>query len=239
MKATALPGLAAYLRSPGNPVVVPEGMPATVEVGMGAGHVLVARARTEPDRFFVGIEIKEERAYQAARAADALGLANVAFVVGEVSRIDPAAQNGSVIVDVKFVDTPPKNIRADLNVDGKIELEKTTDTLYVSRPAIGEAHATVQLFVIEGDEARRTTVKFRRAAVKDIEIASGLREGDQVILTDMAKWDGVDRLRIADQLAVQEGLALGLADRDDLVALLQDGVRPKRRGHAVTDDREQ
>jgi tRNA (guanine-N7-)-methyltransferase len=65
-------------------------MPATVEVGMGAGHVLVARAQAEPGRFFVGIDIKEERVYQAARVADAAKLANVVFVAGEIARTDAA-----------------------------------------------------------------------------------------------------------------------------------------------------
>jgi tRNA (guanine-N7-)-methyltransferase len=85
----ALRGLAS-LRSTANPVVVPPGMPATVEVGMGAGHVLVARAQAEPGRWFVGLEIKEERAYQAARVAEAAKLGNIVFVVGEISRTDSA-----------------------------------------------------------------------------------------------------------------------------------------------------
>src|SRR5262245_46246928 len=79
----ALKGLAPLLRGPGNPVAVPDGMPATVEVGMGAGHVILARAREEPGRFFVGLEIKEERTYQAARVAEAERLGNLVFVVGE------------------------------------------------------------------------------------------------------------------------------------------------------------
>jgi tRNA (guanine-N7-)-methyltransferase len=86
----ALHELGEYLRSPADPVVVPDGIPATVEVGMGAGHVLVARARNEPERYFVGLEIKEERAYQAARVAADLGLGNLAFVVGEISRMESA-----------------------------------------------------------------------------------------------------------------------------------------------------
>jgi tRNA (guanine-N7-)-methyltransferase len=86
----ALHGLGPLLRSPDDPVVVPAGMRATVEVGMGAGHVLLGRAQAEPDRFFVGLEIKEERAYQAARVIDALGLRNVVLVVGEISRTESA-----------------------------------------------------------------------------------------------------------------------------------------------------
>jgi len=82
------------------------------------------------------------------------------------------------------------------NVDGVVELARTGDVLHVARPAIGEAHATVTVFKLAGGEARRVTVKFGRAAVKDIEIASGLNEGDQIVLSDMSRWDGHDRLRM-------------------------------------------
>jgi HlyD family secretion protein len=118
------------------------------------------------------------------------------IVRGEVSRIDPAAVNGSVTVDVRVTEALPKSLRPDQNVDGVIQLASTGDVLHVSRPAIGEAHATVSLFVLRDGEAQRTTVKLGRAALKDIEIASGLNAGDQVVLSDMTKWDGHDRLRI-------------------------------------------
>ena len=52
------------------------------------------------------------------------------------------------------------------------------------------------MFKLVDGEARRVTVKFGRAAMKDIEIASGLKEGDQIVLSDMSRWDGHDRLRI-------------------------------------------
>ena len=118
------------------------------------------------------------------------------IVAGEVVRIDPAAQNGSVLVDVRLTEALPKGARVDQNVDGVIELARTGDVLHVARPAIGEAHATATVFKLSGGEARRVTIKFGRAAVKDIEIASGLQAGDQIVLSDMSRWDGHDRLRI-------------------------------------------
>ena len=115
---------------------------------------------------------------------------------GQVIRIDPAAQNGSVTVDVKLTAPPPKSARVDQNVEGVIELARTGEVLHVARPAIGEAHQSAALWKLEGGVARRVTVKFGRAALKDIEIASGLAAGDQVVLSDMSKWDGEDRLGI-------------------------------------------
>ena len=118
------------------------------------------------------------------------------IVLGEVVRIDPAAQNGSVTFDVHLHGALPRGARADQHVDGVIELARTGDVLHVPSPAIGEAHQTVNLFEISGGEAHRVTVKLGRAGLKDIEIAGGLSAGDQVVLSDMSRWDGVDRLRV-------------------------------------------
>src|SRR5258705_1664901 len=53
-------------------------------------------------------------------------------------------------------------------------------------------------------------------------------------LDQSARWDG-----LADQLVVQQLLALLPADGDDLVALAEDRLRPERRGDTVADHREQ
>ncbi|HEX7085487.1 MAG TPA: HlyD family efflux transporter periplasmic adaptor subunit [Vicinamibacterales bacterium] len=123
-------------------------------------------------------------------------------VEGRVSRIDPAAQNGTVLVDVKFEGPLPRGARPDLSVDGTIELERLTDVLHVGRPAFGQEHGTISLFKItEGtcelpEEAERVTVQLGRMSVNHVEILSGLNEGDCVILSDMSAWDGRDRVRL-------------------------------------------
>lgn len=149
-----------------------------------------------PDKLQARLRIPEASTSDVTLGLPATVDTRAGVVHGEVVRIDPAAQNGSVIVDVALTGELPKSARADQNVDGVIQLAHTKDVLHVARPAIGEAHSAASVFVLRGDEARRVTVKFGRAALKDIEIAGGLREGDQVVLSDMTKWDGVNRLRV-------------------------------------------
>ena len=48
----------------------------------------------------------------------------------------------------------------------------------------------------DGQEAVRTKVTLGRASVSTIEIVSGLREGDQVILSDTSAMDGYDIIRV-------------------------------------------
>ncbi len=122
-------------------------------------------------------------------------------VQGKVARVDPAALNGTVLVDIKFTEPLPRGARPDLSVDGTIELERLENVLYVGRPAFGQENGTVSLFKLSGpaerpDAAERVQVKFGRSSVNTIEVVGGLKEGDRVILSDMSAWDGRDRLRI-------------------------------------------
>jgi multidrug efflux pump subunit AcrA (membrane-fusion protein) len=122
-----------------------------------------------------------------------------AVVRGSVQRIDPAARNGTVTVDVRLMEALPQGSRPDLSVDGTIELERLDNVLYVGRPATGGgAQATVTLFRVEpdGHTATRIPVKLGRTSVNTVEVVDGLREGDTVILSDTSQWDGVDRLRL-------------------------------------------
>src|SRR6185503_4933904 len=111
----------------------------------------------------------------------------------------PAAQGGTVGVDVTLEGALPAGSRPDLSVDGTIQLERLDNVIYVGRPAFGQENSTVGLFKLnpETGEANRTNVKLGRSSVNQIEIIEGLQPGDQVILSDMSAQDSFDRIRIA------------------------------------------
>jgi HlyD family secretion protein len=101
-------------------------------------------------------------------------------------------------VDVGIDDSLPLGARADLSVDGTIELENLKDVLYVGRPVHGQTDATISLFKVMPDDsdAVRVNVKIGRNSVNTVEIVGGLQVGDKVILSDMSQWDNVDRIRL-------------------------------------------
>jgi HlyD family secretion protein len=118
-------------------------------------------------------------------------------VKGHVSRIDPAAQGGTVGVDVIMDGELPPGARPDLSVDGTIQLERLVNIVYVGRPAFGQENSTVGIFkVLPSGEAQRTNVKLGRASVNTIEVIEGLQPGDQVILSDMTQYDSFERVQL-------------------------------------------
>ena len=120
------------------------------------------------------------------------------LIQGRVSRIDPAAREGTFTIDVTFSEALPQSARADLSVDGTVELERLRNVLYVDRPAFGQAQQTIGMFKLtpDGQEAARTQVRLGRTSVSTVEVIDGLREGDQVIISDTTSMDNYTRIRV-------------------------------------------
>ena len=113
-------------------------------------------------------------------------------------RVDPVVQNGTVTVEVALDGELPQGARADLSVDGVIELQRLDDVLYVQRPYYGQADGTVSMFRLEpdGKHAVKVPVTLGASSVSVIEVKAGLQRGDRVIVSDMSAYDGVDRIRL-------------------------------------------
>jgi len=122
----------------------------------------------------------------------------IGIVPGRVVRIDPAAQSGTVAVDVALEGALPQGARPDLSVEGTVEIERLDNVLFVGRPAYGQQNSTVGLFKLTdgGRYAERVNARLGRASVNTIEVLGGLVVGDSVVLSDMSRWDNVDRVRL-------------------------------------------
>ena len=120
------------------------------------------------------------------------------IVRGRVVRIDPAVQNGTVAVDIALEGTLPRGARPDLGVDGTILIEKIANILSVGRPAEAGGEGPTRLFRMEpdGHAAVRVPVTLGRSSFDAVEVVAGLREGDRVILSEMSRFEHVDRVRL-------------------------------------------
>jgi HlyD family secretion protein len=152
----------------------------------------------QPQRLKAELKIAETQAKDIQLGQPASVDTHNGVIPGHVVRIDPSVVNGTVSVDVALDGKLPQGARPDLSVDGTIDLEKMENVLYVGRPAFGQEQSTVGMFKLEPDasNAVRAQVKLGRSSVNTVEILQGLKEGDQVILSDMSRWDSFDRVRL-------------------------------------------
>ncbi len=152
----------------------------------------------QPNQLKAQLEIAETQAHDVEIGQPAEIDTHNGIVPGSVTRINPAVVNGTVTVDVQLDGPLPEGARPDLSVDGTVDLQRLHDVLHVGRPAFGNENSTISLFKLDpsGNYATRVPVRVGRASVNEIQILGGLKEGDTVILSDMSRWDNVDRIRL-------------------------------------------
>jgi HlyD family secretion protein len=170
-----------------------------VEVGqrVTAGTILAKVA--DPKKLKAVLQIAETQMKDVRIGLDAMIDTRNGVVKGRVIRIDPAALNGTVGVDVALLEPLPQGTaRPELSVDGTVEIERLTDVVFMDRPVSGEPGSTIGIFKIDpgGRGASRVNVKLGRASVNTIEVLEGLKVGDRVILSDMSQYDSYQRLRL-------------------------------------------
>jgi HlyD family secretion protein len=170
-------------------------LPVEVGVRVGIGTVLAKVA--QPGRLKAELKIAETQARDIQFGQVASIDTRNGVIPGRVVRIDPAATEGTVKVDVQLEGELPKGARPDQSVDGTIEIERLTDVIFVERPTYGQADSTISLFkVMPDDEATRVQVRLGRVSVNAVEVVEGLQVGDRVVLSDMSAWDAVDRVKL-------------------------------------------
>ena len=169
-----------------------------IEVGQQVAPGTNLARVANPSRLKAEIKIAETQAKDIQLGQKAEVDTRNGVVEGRVARIDPSVQNGTRTVDVTLTGELPKGAVPDLSVDGTIELERLNDVVFMGRPAFGQDQSVVGLFKIQQDgvNADRVQVKLGKSSVNTIEVLSGLKVGDQVILSDMSAYDAYDRIRL-------------------------------------------
>jgi RND family efflux transporter MFP subunit len=173
-------------------------LPTPMSVGTHVAAGTPVAEVIQLDKLKAALQIAETQAHDIQLGQPSSVDTHNGIVPGHVSRIDPTVLNGTRTVDVQLDGPLPPGAVPNLSVDGTIDLERMKDVLYVGRPALGNENSTLSLFKVDtdGKDAIRVPVKVGRASVNEIQVIEGLREGDTVILSDMSRYDNVDRVRL-------------------------------------------
>ena len=164
------------------------------EVDAEAGQQVTAGANlarvTTPQALMAQLQVSQ---YDAGSVAPGLPVrvdTHDGVVAGQVLRVDPKVKNGLVTVDVRLTGTSPAGSRVDQSVDATIRVTQLHNVDYVARPANVNSGSTAQVFVLApgGDRAVRRSVHFGVGSVDRIQVLSGLRPGERVVLSDTSAY---------------------------------------------------
>ena len=149
-----------------------------VEVGQQVAQGTNVARVADPNRLKAELRIAETQARDLTIGQLASVDTRNGIIAGKVIRIDPAAQNGTVTVDVELSGELPRGARPDLSVDGTVELERLENVLYVGRPAFGQENSAVGLFLRRPrDQRGRPRAGTARPQFGEHDRGEGRREG--------------------------------------------------------------
>ena len=168
----------------------------SVEAGQRVAAGTTLARVVQPERLKAEIRIPEALARDVRIGEPAKIDTHNGIVSGVVSRIDPAASEGAVTVDISTSESLPLGSRPDLSVEATIELGRIADALTVSRPVGSQEGSNSTVFKVTegGRSAARVRVSFGVSSADAIQIIKGLEAGDEIVISDTSAWEKHERV---------------------------------------------
>lgn len=117
------------------------------------------------------------------------------LVGGTIASVDPRIENGAARFFVDLESRAHAKLRNNLRVDVFVITGRRDRVLRVARGALGQSPRE-EVFVVRDGNAVRMPVRFGLAGEDAIEIVSGAREGDEVVISDMSDFREVRKVRL-------------------------------------------
>jgi HlyD family secretion protein len=115
---------------------------------------------------------------------------------GHVTAMSPEVKDSQVRGTVVFEGDTPAGLRQSQRVSVRMVLEKKPNVLKLPRGPFLESGGGRQVYVVENGVATKRDIAVGAISVSEVEIRTGLREGEKVILSDTSELAGARNVLI-------------------------------------------
>jgi len=116
---------------------------------------------------------------------------------GELVSISPEVEEGFVRGRMGFTDTFA-GLRQNQRVNVRVIIEEKDDVLKIRNGAFVDSGGGRIAYVVHDDIAERRDIVVGARSIAEVEVTSGLREGERVIISSLDRFNGVDKLLVTD-----------------------------------------
>jgi HlyD family secretion protein len=117
-------------------------------------------------------------------------------LAGRVATVYPSVENGAVKFAVDLAEPKNPKLRNNLRVDVFVVTAVRPGALRVQNGPFAPGTGSAEVFVVQGSEAARRTVRFGLAGADYLEVLDGLAAGDEVIVSDLRDYLHLTRIRL-------------------------------------------
>lgn len=116
--------------------------------------------------------------------------------IGKLSAISPEVVKNQVLARARFVGAQPTGLRQSQRVSARLLIDEKPNTLMLARGPFVEQQGGRFVYVLENGIAQRKPVSMGATSVANVEILSGLKEGEKIVVAGTELFENAASIRI-------------------------------------------
>jgi HlyD family secretion protein len=142
----------------------------------------------------VELQVPEVFAHDLAIGMPAEILDGAQKYTGALSAVSPQVVDGQVVARVRFGDAKPAGLRQSQRLTTRILIDSHPNVLLVERGPFVDAGAGRVAYVVRNGMAERTPIEVGATSLNAVEIVSGVKEGDRIVVSGTDAFNGAQKV---------------------------------------------
>jgi HlyD family secretion protein len=183
----------ARIRSPRKAILTYINTQIGAQVSMGAQVAIVS----DLSHFKVDAEIADSYSDRVSPGSKAIVKIGNEKLTGIVSSVTPLSKNGVISFTVQLDNDKNPRLRSGLKIDVYVMSAVKENVMRIANSSYYTGAGDYEMFVLNGNaELVKRKVKLGDCNFEFVEVVSGLKPGDQVIVSDMSNYKNKSKLKI-------------------------------------------
>jgi len=142
----------------------------------------------------VELQVPEVFAHDLAIGMPAEILDGAQKYTGALSAVSPQVVDGQVVARVRFGDDKPAGLRQSQRLTTRILIDSHPNVLLVERGSFVDAGAGRVAYLVRDGMALRTPIQVGATSLNAVEIVSGVKEGDRIVISGTDAFNGAQKI---------------------------------------------
>jgi HlyD family secretion protein len=148
--------------------------------------------------FEVEIKVPDSFARDLAPGMSAEIREGTAQYPGRVRSVSPEVVDGNVAARLEFGERRPAGLRQNQRLTARILIEERPDVLKVEHGTFLESGGGKRAYFVDGNVAERREIRVGAVGLDAVELLSGAKEGDEIVVSGADAFGDAQRVRIAN-----------------------------------------
>lgn len=183
----------AQIRSPRKAILTYINNQVGAQISQGSQVAIIS----DLSHFKVDGEIADTYGDRVAAGGRAIVKVGSEKLDGVVSSVTPLSKNGVISFSVQLSDDNNRRLRSGLKTDVYVMNAVKEDVMRISNASYYVGRGEYELFVMTSDdEVEKRKVQLGDSNFEFVEVVSGLKAGDRVVVSDMSQYKNKSKLKV-------------------------------------------